>query len=206
MRYVITIIVRLVGYMNIHPIRLTGIWDEGYALDVHTISRTYIGKNAYGYPEYQKEYSEMGGLVYQFKYRNNYSVLSEIITLVTPFINSWGEMKDVDFVIPVPPSKERTYQPAQEIAREIADSLNASYTNNILVKRNNVESKNLSREEKKLIKNSIMKIKTATKPHNILLVDDLYSSGTTLTECVTALRDDSNIRKIYVLTMTKTGG
>ena len=46
--------------------------------------------------------------------------------------------------------------------------------------------------------------KRAKKEQNILLVDDLYSSGRTLNGCVNILKKDSNVLKIFVLTMTKT--
>lgn len=41
---------------------------------------------------------------------------------------------------------------------------------------------------------------------NILIVDDLYSSGFTMNLIVDSLKKDPNIGKIYVLTMTKTKG
>jgi len=46
----------------------------------------------------------------------------------------------------------------------------------------------------------------ATKPHTILLVDDLFDTGSTISECVSVLREDPKLKKIYVLAMTKTMG
>ena len=35
--------------VEIHPIPLYGVWDIGYALDVHTIKSIPIGEDAYGH-------------------------------------------------------------------------------------------------------------------------------------------------------------
>jgi len=39
----------------------------------------------------------------------------------------------------------------------------------------------------------------------ILLIDDLFSAGNTLIECVQVLKTDKLVNDIYVLTITKTG-
>ena len=39
---------------------------------------------------------------------------------------------------------------------------------------------------------------------NVLIVDDLYSTGATLNEVCKILREDRNVMKIYVLAITKT--
>jgi predicted amidophosphoribosyltransferase len=64
----------------------------------------------------------------------------------------------------------------------------------------------LDGEQKRQIEGSIIQTVFAKDKHSMLLVDDLYDSGATLTECVNVLRQDKNIDKIYVLTMTKTKG
>ena len=190
--------------MGINPIELIGSWDEGYALDIHTISSTYLGDDVYGHPEFNNEYSEMGELLHLYKYRNVHNKLNNIIELVKPFIESWKAMQEVSFILPVPSTKVRIYQPAQEIASEIASLLRVGYSDEILLKVSSIESKGLSSENKKQIQGSIIKSIKATKEHNMLLVDDLYKSGATLTECVRVLREDQLINKIFVLTMTKT--
>ena len=52
-------------------------------------------------------------------------------------------------------------------------------------------------------------IKQTTKleqQFNILIIDDLYSTGATLNETCKILRKDSNVKNIYCLAMTKTKG
>lgn len=189
--------------MNINPIRLTGPWNEGFALDFHVLSSKFIRNNVYGRPEFDNMYSNMGNLIYSFKYRYDYNKLYDIIQLAKPFVNEWKALENVDFVIPVPPSKPRMYQPTEEIAREIATLIEAGYSNKVLRKITTEESKGLLLEDKRQIRGSIKKELEATNKHNTLLVDDLYQSGETLKECVRVLKEDKNIDKIYVLTMTK---
>jgi predicted amidophosphoribosyltransferase len=191
--------------MNINPIKLVGLWDEGYALDIHTISSEFTGYNEYGYPEFKSEYSHMGQLLYLFKNKGIYDKLTEIMELAMPFIQSWEILNTVRTVMPVPPTnKQRIYQPAEEIAFKIAEIISANYIQDVLEKTSSTQSKGLAAAEKKKIKNTIIKSKMAKNKHNMLLVDDLFESGATLSECVKALRQDPNIDKIYVLTMTKT--
>jgi hypothetical protein len=35
--------------VSMNPRKLLGPWTDGYALDVHTVSSTMIGHNAYGH-------------------------------------------------------------------------------------------------------------------------------------------------------------
>ena len=55
-----------------------------------------------------------------------------------------------------------------------------------------------------IIKGTIEKEKPATREHKILLIDDLYKTGSTMKECVEQLRADPKIKKVLVLAITKT--
>jgi len=192
---------------SISPIKLQGIWDEGFALDRHIISSIPIGEDDYGYMQYSTIRSTLGELVYQYKYKGKRECLDQIIKLAQPFVMEWLLLKGITFVLPVPPTnKDRNFQPVFEISERIAKILNAYYHKGVLIKESKIQSKDLDAAEKQKIIKSIFQIKMATKAQNILLVDDLFASGTTLKECVTRLRKDQNINKIYVLTMTKTKG
>lgn len=72
--------------MSINPVKLEGIWDQGYALDVHTLSSNYLGDDPYGNPRFDTKRSDMGELLFQLKYRNNIHVLDEITRLVIQFL------------------------------------------------------------------------------------------------------------------------
>ena len=185
------------------PIKLTGPWDEGFALDVHTTSSQYLGDDPYGNPRFDSKYSKIGDLLHSYKYKNRHEKLDDIMEIVGSFIDSWDVLKTVDFVLPVPPTKERIYQPASEVAREIASLIGASYSYDVLQKTSTAQAKDLFGDGKQVIQGTIIKTKNATREHNMLLVDDIYDTGTTLIECVNVLRQDENIKKIYVLTLTK---
>ncbi|MDR1101404.1 MAG: hypothetical protein LBL34_03505 [Clostridiales bacterium] len=47
-------------------------------------------------------------------------------------------------------------------------------------------------------------LKNAKRKCNILLIDDLFSTGATLNECAKALKTDELVDNIYVLALTKT--
>ena len=82
---------------------------------------------------------------------------------------------------------------------------NKFYTNELLEKINVNQAKNLSSEDKAdLLSGSIKKCKSFKKKVNILIIDDLYDTGTTLNEVCTVLKKDKYVNKVFVLVMTKT--
>lgn len=189
--------------MGINPIRLIGNWDEGWAMDIHVISSTYTGTDIHGHDTYDTIRSELGELLYFFKYKMRYKNIYKIIDLISKFLDKWDKMDDIDVIIPVPSSRIRAYQPVNLIACNLASKYDIYFDEDVLKKVSPSESKNMDKESKE-IKGTIIAMKKATRPHNILLVDDLYSTGSTLSECVRILRQDPMFKKIYVLTMTKT--
>lgn len=99
--------------------------------------------------------------------------------------------------------KNRSYQPVFEIAEKIAAYLGVFYVDDVLVKISDDEVKNTQYDQRQL-KGKILMKRQGKRDFNVLLVDDLYSTGRTLTECVRLLQQDMHIKKVYVLTMTKT--
>ena len=157
--------------MNISPIEIKGLWDKGWALDVHTISSRYIGEDSFGNPHYETKRSEIGEAIYELKYKADKNLAKEIAAAAVEFMSSYMTDFNLDIILPAPPAQSRIFQPVFAIAKEIARATNIFY-----------------------------------RDCNILLIDDIYHTGTTLNSCVKALREDFRIKNIYALTMTKTKG
>lgn len=185
-------------------IPLHGNWKEGYAIDLHTLYSTYLGEDEYGREQFDNHRSPIGQMLYDFKYRNDYSALKGIMDIVEPFLDSWGIRNNVEAVIAVPSSIiDRKYQPVFEIANNIADYLSVPCYNKMLWKTSHNQMKSLAQGDRDLSGQIELQsqLDTAT---NVLLVDDLFRSGTTLNECCRVLKTDPNVDDIYVLTITKT--
>jgi len=88
---------------NLEPLRIPGRWKEGFALDYHTISSTYLGDDEFGNPIYDTKRTELGELLYRLKYKSDDSVIGEIIDVIEGFIKSWKP--PIELIIPVPPSQ-----------------------------------------------------------------------------------------------------
>lgn len=181
--------------MGISPRLLHGNWDLGYALDIHTIYSVYVGDNESGYPQYDTLRTDLGELLYQIKYKKYYSKIEDVIDLIADFVVKNFKGK-VDWVLPVPPTKNRRVQHVEVIAQEIAELLDCKFSNNVLVNNSHDEAKNSSSQR------DISKVRIASTKRNILLIDDITNSGDTADVCTNLLKSDPNIEKVYFITLT----
>jgi len=160
-------------------IKLEGTWERGLAFDVHTLSSTYLGCDENGRKRWNSKRSEMGELVYQLKYKNEKANISKICDLISKKIKG---LETFDIIVPIPPTKYRTIQPVEELAKELGERERIRFINALEKISPGEEIKNISDpdERKKALKNT-MKL---TDNYNfsekkILLLDDLYRSGVT---------------------------
>ena len=99
--------------------------------------------------------------------------------------------------------KERGYNQCELISKEIATKLGIKYNNNIIIKtQNNSKQSDLNKNQRKENVIGKYKIKEQTTNHNknILLFDDIITTGNTLKECAKTL-NQTNPKKIGVLTI-----
>jgi len=194
--------------VSIHPINLSGNWTKGYALDIHTIDSTFIGYNEYGHEVFDTRRSKIGELLYRLKFKSDKTALGEIIDTVANFLeNSWKIVDAIAAIIPVPPSKNRAFQPVLEITKSLSSRLRIPFHDDLLVKtKETPELKDVYEYKKRmeLLKNAFDIGSNVLNGKSILLLDDLYRSGATLNAITEILYNQGGVHNVYVLALTRT--
>lgn len=186
----------------LNPTRIYGTWDEGIVIDNHMIKSVFLGYDEDGKEKFENTRTELGELLYKFKYQKDQNSLLRIMDLIKDILDRWNLKEKIDIVIPVPPSnKTREYQPVFEIAKEVAKYLGKECKVDVLSKESNLQVKDGYH-----INGMIKQNKNIENEANILIIDDLYSTGATLNEVCKVLRNDNNVKNLYCLAMTKTKG
>lgn len=179
---------------------ISGIWDMGWSLDLHTISSK---KSSSGW---KNDRTEIGEALYDLKYKNDESKVWFLAQQAVSFLWDMNLVCSLDVVIPAPFSKKRSFQPVRELAKVIGQEIQVSTDLNYVYKTCTKAMKsNMRPEEKQRILNKSICVKDRRyQGRNILLFDDLYCSGSTLKVVSRKLREVGKVGSIYVLTLTKT--
>ena len=194
--------------INISPIKLSNNWFEGFALDLHTLSSEFLGYDEFGHEVFDTKRSEIGELLYRLKYKSDKSSLKEILDATVNFLsNEWKISRILDGILPVPPSRSRTFQPVIEIARGISSMLQVCLHEGFLIKvKETPELKNVYEYQKRLelLTDAFATKNLSLEGKNVLLLDDLYRSGATFNAITRVLCEKGMVNKVYVLALTKT--
>ncbi len=191
--------------MQVNVQKIFGKWDIGYSLDKHTISSVFTGNNEYGHPTFDTTRTEVGEALYQLKYKSD---RNKVTMLAKQIVDSLGNhFQSASFIIPMPASKQKILQPVKEIAKQVAELMKIPYNDSLLVKISNTDQvKNItSKEERIKILCSAFKVNPVLDgdKHNVLIVDDLYDTGSSLEAATFMLKQYTKINKIFVATITR---
>ncbi|WP_284461750.1 hypothetical protein [Chryseobacterium sp.] len=194
--------------MKVNVKELKGNWDLGYALDKHILKSTFLGYDpVFGHPQFDNQRTEAGEALYQLKYRQDFSKSKEISEAIQQYI--FPLFTDVDFIIPMPFSKEREVQPVYVLTKDLSALIDLPHTFKMLGKKDtNISLKDLNtREEKQLALKEKLQINhiitgSSKEKYNVLLIDDLYDTGASLEAACALLKSYNRIGKIFVATVT----
>ncbi|MDP8230718.1 MAG: ComF family protein [Candidatus Gorgyraea atricola] len=150
-------------------------------------------------------------LVHDFKYKKITSPVKEFTRSTIDFMKEHGMAKDLDLVLSVPMHRSRLFKreinPSRVLAENIAKIMHVQYSDGVLKKTiNTPPQSSLPRNER--IKNikksfSLQKNKiTHIKDKNMLLVDDLFTTGSTVNECARILKEAGS-RQVEIITLAR---
>ena len=145
----------------------------------------------------------------EYKFQNKPYLYKTFSKIILNNKKVCGFLKKYDIIIPVPISKKRKltrgYNQSYLIAKEIAKMLNIKLENNILIKTKDIKAQSgLTKKERAInIKNAFMvKNIDKLKNKNILLFDDIYTTGSTVNECARILKE-AGANRVGILTIAK---
>ena len=135
-----------------------------------------------------------------------YKTFAKIIIKNTK-IYSFLESYDIIMAVPMHKNKRavRGYNQSELIAKEIAKTSNVHFEKNVLVKNKNtkVQSTLTKNQRQENVKGAFeVKNKQIIKDKNIILLDDIYTTGSTVNECSKILKK-AGAKNILVITIAK---
>lgn len=147
--------------------------------------------------------------IIKYKFQSKAYLYKTFSKIIVKNKKTYSFLKNYDIIIPVPISKKRNkqrgYNQSYLIANEIAKTFNLKCENKCLVKqKDTIEQSKLDKEQRKInVKDAyrvINKEKLINK--NIVLLDDIYTTGNTVKECAKTLKQ-AGAKKIGILTIAK---
>lgn len=191
--------------MVLHPQGIKGPWQAGIVLDWHTVASQVIGQNEFGYPIFDNTRSEIGELLYQFKYRNDQNALQQIVRATIEYLGEKVKGR-IDVILPVPPSNPARTVTSQ-VAQGLAKGLHVGFSGTALTKsKSTSELKSVTdpEERRKALEGVFKADNQQLEGKSVLLVDDVYRSGATLSAAAEAVTGQGKAKVVYVLAITRT--
>ena len=155
-------------------------------------------------------------LIYQFKYSPYLKDLAKTLAsiLVEHFVISGKNTDEIwknGVLVPVPLDKKkmksRGYNQSEELAEELSKILQIPAFSESLIKIKSTKSQmELSKKDREKNLESAFKIKNPAKlaGKKIFLVDDVYTTGSTMEECVKTLRE-AGAKQVWGITIAREG-
>ena len=148
-------------------------------------------------------------LILDYKFNDKSYLYKTFVNFLLKNQKTFDFLKSYDTIVPVPISKkrkkERGYNQSLLIAKEISKLLKINMNDKCLYKiRNIVPQSTLSKFDRKENIKDVYMIKNKEKLYNrkVLLIDDIYTTGSTVNECCRIIKK-SEPEKIGILTIAK---
>lgn len=194
--------------MKVRLKKISGAFNDGYALDKHIVSSVFIGDNEWGHPQFDTTRTPVGEAVYQLKYCGDFEQVKPLAKAVIH--NIVPHLPKIGLVMPAPASTARQRQPVHEVASAIAERIKVPLFDTLIEKSavaaNTASLKNMKTRQEKdeaLQGRYLLNTPISNKGSwNVLVVDDLYHTGATMDAVCSLLAKYDKISGVYVAALT----
>ncbi len=156
---------------------------------------------------YYEPHSEVAQLVYQLKYGGRPDIGEDMGRLIANEFQQAHYFDGIDLLLPVPLSRKRIHQrgynQSERLAQGISDVTGLPIETKALRRTRFLQSQTqLSRQERQQNVADMFTVSNASRlqGRHVLLIDDICTTGATLTACANALKDIPGL-KISLLTL-----
>lgn len=149
--------------------------------------------------------------IHLLKFKGRKSLVPVLAKLMVQVIQQQPSLQNCQAVIPVPLSRgrlrQRGFNQAELLASEVARGINLPMLSNVLVKHKETPPQTgLTKEQRKINLQDAFKVKAPgeIKGKNILLLDDVFTTGSTVSTIAQLLRQEG-VQEIFVITLANAG-
>lgn len=147
---------------------------------------------------------QMRSILYRYKYSNRRDYTEFLAGEAARLYGGWVKQLGIDAVVPIPLAKKRMrqrgYNQAELFAKRFCELTGLRCETKLLARiRNTVPQKQLSVQERKNnLKNAFKMNRNVVNLKRVLIVDDIYTTGSTIDAAALALKQ-SEIEDVYYL-------
>jgi ComF family protein len=148
-------------------------------------------------------------LIHEFKYNDMINIGKFLAVQAVEFIQTRADFPEIDCVIPVPlhrvKKRARGFNQSEVISKIIARNCGFEHLPNVVQRKKFTQTQTMlgRTERKENVSNAfVLKNSRKIKGKNILLVDDVFTTGATVNS-ISNLLKNNGVSKIYVLTIAR---
>lgn len=166
-----------------------------------------VGKHAFIQGRALYEYRSIAGSLYRFKYSGRREYAGFYGEEIARYLGGFIRQVNPDGLIPVPmysgKQRKRGYNQAALLAREVGRLTGVPVYDRVLERvKNTVPLKRLNPEERQNnLKKAFLMIRNDVKLKKVIMIDDIYTTGSTIDEAAAALKA-GGVEKIWFITLS----
>ena len=155
-------------------------------------------------------YSDVKSAIERFKYFGERNIGKSFAYLMYEHWKNNDKLKYADYLVSVPLNKarlkERGYNQAEYLANEFSKLTRIKHVHGAIKRIRDTKPQNLldAKERVENVKNAFAVVNESIKGKTVLIIDDIFTTGSTINECAAALKKQG-AAKVMFLTFSAAG-